>query len=73
MNQTIYIVTAIGVLIDTEVHPVSTHEKAEHIAEDLKLDFLLTDIEEICEDCWKGYSRTAQCDVEIQIHEEILK
>jgi len=72
MKQTIYIVTAIGVGIDTEVHPVSSYEKAEHIAEDLKLEFRMEEIVEMCKDCWKGYSCHAHCDIEIQIHEEIL-
>lgn len=73
MDKTIYIVTAIGVSIDMEVHPVISYEKAKDIAEDLKLEFQIVDIDEMCKDCWKGYSRYAQCDIEIQIHEEILK
>lgn len=73
MNKTIYIVTAIGVSIDTEVYSVTSYEKARDIVEDLKLKFLVENIDETCKDRWKGYSRYAQCNIEIQIHEEILK
>lgn len=72
MHQTIFIVTATGVYINTEVHPVTSYEKAKDIAEDLKLKFLVKDIGERCKDCWRGYSRYAQCDIEIQIHTEEL-
>lgn len=72
MHQTIFIVSATGVLIGTEVYPVTSREKAEHIVEDLKLKFRLEDVHELCKDCWKGYSRYAECDTEIRIHTEEL-
>ena len=71
-GKPIYVITAFGVGIDTEVHLCRTHEEAEGTAKELLSDWQMTDPEEMCYDCWKGYSPKAQCDIEVEIHEKVV-
>jgi hypothetical protein len=61
-----YIVTAIGVGIDTNVSAWDTHDSALEHMDNLLKQYDICDKQEMCTDCVKGFSKTAQCDVEIQ-------
>lgn len=64
----IYVVTAIGVGIDTNVIVCETLDIANCVVEELKDEYGLKDIESICIGCIKGYGERVHCDVEIEIH-----
>lgn len=61
-----YVVTAVGVGIDTNVSVWDTHDSAVKHMETLIKEYDICDSQEMCTDCVKGFSKTAQCDVEIQ-------
>jgi hypothetical protein len=63
-----YVVTAIGVGIDTNVSVCETYHEAVKRMDGLFEEFDICDRQEMCTDCVKGFSRTAQCDVEVQAH-----
>lgn len=73
IDETIYIVTATGVCIDTEVKPFRNPQKAAKYVNDLKTSYGISEVMEMCTNCWKGYGSNVACDVEIQIHTEILR
>ena len=72
MKETIYIVTATGVCIDTDAKPYRDKGQALQRVEDLKQEYGIFEVEEMCVNCWKGYGSNVACDVEIEIHTEIL-
>lgn len=61
-----YVVTAIGVGIDTNVSVWDTHDGAVNHMNTLIKEYDICDKQEMCKDCIKGFSKTAHCDVEIQ-------
>ena len=61
-----YVVTAIGVGIDTNVSVWDTHDNAVKYMDTLLKEYDIVDKQDMCTDCVKGFSKTAQCDVEIQ-------
>lgn len=61
-----YVVTAIGVGIDTNVSVWDTHDGAINHIDTLIKEYDICDKQEMCVDCIKGFSKTAHCDVEIQ-------
>lgn len=63
-----YVVTAIGVGIDTNVSVWDTHNRAVKYIDTLLKEYDICDSQEMCTDCVKGFSKTAHCDVEIQAH-----
>ena len=63
-----YVVTAIGVGIDTNVSLCETYCEAIKKMDSLIEEFDICDIQEMCIDCIKGFSRRARCDVEVQAH-----
>jgi hypothetical protein len=63
-----YVVTAIGVGIDTNVSVWDSHNSALEHMDNLLKQYDICDKQEMCTDCVKGFSKTAQCDVEIQSH-----
>ena len=63
-----YVVTAIGVGIDTNVSLCETHCEAIKRMDRLFEEFDICDRQEMCTDCIKGFSRVAKCDVEVQAH-----
>lgn len=71
MNN-IFVITIIGVGIDTEVHLFNALDEADRAATDFLKEFEIEEPTVMCEGCWKGYSNRAQCDVEIQIHDCLL-
>lgn len=70
--QYIFIVTVTGAGIDTDVTAYRSHETALTGMGDKFMEYHVTDSEEMCVDCFKGYSPRAQCDVEFQIHKVVL-
>ena len=63
-----YVVTTIGVCMDTGVSVHKTYDEAkEEMMKEIAFH-QMTDTEEMCKDCVKGYSPVAQCEVEVQIH-----
>jgi hypothetical protein len=69
----VYVVTAIGVGIDTKVIVCETLDIANRAVEELKDEYGLTDIETICLGCIKGYGGRVHCDVEIEIHNKTIR
>ena len=65
----VYAVTAVGVGIDTEVYLKGSEEEAVALAMSLIGEFGIHERETMCRNCWKGFSDTAKCDVEIEVHE----
>lgn len=65
-----FVVTAIGVGIDTRVSLHETYEGARRQMEELMScnGYDMRDAEEMCYDCYKGYGVVPECDVEVQIH-----
>ena len=65
-----FVVTAIGVGIDTRVSLHETYEGAKRQMEELMSckGYDMRDAEEMCHDCYKGYCVEPQRDVEVQIH-----
>ena len=65
-----FVVTAIGVGIDTRVSLHETYEGARRQMEELMScnGYDMRDAEEMCHDCYKGYGVKPECDVEVQIH-----
>jgi hypothetical protein len=65
-----FVVTAIGVGIDTRVSLHETYEGARKQMIELMTynGYDIRDAEEMCHDCYKGYGVKPQCDVEVQIH-----
>lgn len=68
MKKTIYVLTAVGVAIDTLVEVFPYYEDAmyfmcKHME---KYGILFSDCEKMCENCWKGESMI--CEIEWQIH-----
>lgn len=61
-----YVVTAIGVGIDTNVSVWDTHDNAVKHMDTLLKEYDIVDKQDMCTDCVKGFSKTAHCDVEIQ-------
>lgn len=66
----LFIVTAIGVGIDTSVSLHETYEGARKRMMELMScnGYDIRDAEEMCHDCYKGYAAGPECDVEVQIH-----
>ena len=69
----VYVVTAIGVGIDTKVIVCETLDIANCVVEELKDEYDLTDIETVCLGCIKGYGGRVHCDVEIEIHSKSIR
>lgn len=71
--ENLFIVTAIGVCIDTVAKAFRNHDEAVAYAWKLEEeDFSMSDVTAVCKGIRKGYSSNCQCDVEIQIHETEL-
>lgn len=71
-GKVIYVITVIGVGINTEVHLKWNEKEAVDFAMNLLEEFDIKEPEEMCYECWKGFSDKAQCDVEIEVHERPL-
>lgn len=69
----VYVVTAIGVGIVTNVIVCETLDIANCVVEELKNEYGLNDIETICIGCIKGYGERVHCDVEIEIHSKAIQ
>lgn len=69
----VYVVTAIGVCIDTNVIVCETLDNAKCIVEELKTEYGMKDIETVCIGCIKGYGVQVHCDVEIEIHNKDIR
>ena len=69
----VYVVTAIGVGIDTKVIVCETIDIANCAVEELKNEYGLTDVETVCVGCIKGYGGRVHCDVEIEIHNKTIR
>ena len=72
-KRTLYVITAIGVSNDTEVHFAYSHDEASSVAVELLKEFGIKEFQEMCYDCWKGFSNRCGADVEVEIHEKMLK
>lgn len=64
----IYTVTAFGIGVSTETRSFLTKGEAYKWVQIYRKCHKIEEVELMCTDCWKGYSVTAQCDVEIEIH-----
>jgi len=64
----IYTVTAFGVGVSTEAQSFLTRGEAYKWIQIYRKCHQIEKVELICTDCWKGYSVSAQCDVEIEVH-----
>lgn len=64
----IYTVTAFGVGVSTEAQSFLTKGEAYSWVQIYRKSHKIEKVELMCTDCWKGYSVSAQCDVEIEIH-----
>ena len=69
----VYVVTAIGVGIDTNVIVCETLDIANSVVEELKTDYGMNDIETVCFGCIKGYGERVHCDVEIESHSKAIR
>lgn len=69
----VYVVTAIGVGIDTNVIVCETLDNAKCVVEELKTEYGMNDIETVCFGCIKGYGEKVYCDVEIEIHNKTIR
>lgn len=64
----IYTVTAFGIGVPTETRSFFTKGEAYSWIQKYRKMYKLEDVEVMCSDCWKGYSPTSQCDIEIEVH-----
>lgn len=64
----IYTVTAFGVGVSTETQSFLTKGEAYKWIQIYGKCHKIEKAELMCTDCWKGYSITAQCDVEFEVH-----
>ena len=62
-----FAVSVVGVCTDTVVSLHSTRDKAVNRVDELKIDYGMTDVTEMCRDCWSGYDRNGN-KIEIEIH-----
>lgn len=69
----VYVVTAIGVLIDTKVIVCETFNIANRAVEELKDEYGLKKTKTVCFGCIKGYGEKVHCDVEIEIHSKSIR
>ena len=74
-SEMVFVVTAVGVLIDTQTRVAKTMDKAKKIASELFKEYGMdvTEAQEMTSRCWKGFSQKCACDVEIEIHENCFE
>ena len=63
-----FVVTTIGVGIDTGVSVFKTYEEAKDEMSKKIKSLQIADAQEVGKDCVKGCSLVAQCDVELEVH-----
>lgn len=69
-DGSIFAVSVIGMCFDTAITLHNTYDKAVGKVDELKREYGITDVEEMCRDCWKGYTANGS-EVEIQIHRNL--
>lgn len=74
-RQTIYVVTASGCAFSTEVRIAYDEDEANGVARELFSELKMdgSETEETGRGQWKGFSASANCEVEIEIHEREIE
>ena len=74
-RQRIYVVTASGCAFSTEVRIAYDEDEANEVARELFSEMNMdgSETEEVGHGVWKGYSTSANCEVEIEIHEKDIE
>lgn len=74
-RQTIYVVTASGCTFSTEVRIAYDEDEANEVAGELLAELKMEgpETEETGRGQWKGFSASANCEVEIEIHEREIE
>lgn len=70
-KRTIFVITASGTAFNTEVRIAYSYDEAKEVGREIFKDMKMDgdDVYDDCHGCVRGYSTSANCEVEIAIHE----